>query len=119
VRPAQAELAAKVNTKARKNFSTSSQSAPRVAELKAAKTSGGGGGFSLPSFGNPFAGGAAPAAAAAPKAAESSASEGEGVGLLPVLLLLFSPLLIVQALSFQTVARLGTQAIQGTQGTKK
>ncbi len=107
-----------MNTKARKNFSASSQSAPRVAELKAAKTSGGGG-FSLPSFGNPFAGGGAPAAAAAPKAAESSASEGEGVGLLPVLLLLFSPLLIVQALSFQTVARLGTQAIQGTQGTKK
>ena len=58
--------------------------------------------------------------AAAPKAAESSSSEsGEGVGLLPVLLLLFSPLLIVQAISAQTVVRLGTQAISGSQATKK
>jgi hypothetical protein len=111
-----------VNTAPRKNFSTGSVSAPRVAELKAAKKPGAPSEpFTLPSLGNPFAGFGAPGsapAAAAPKAAEASSGE-EGSGLLPVLLLLFSPLAIVQALSFQTVARLGTQAIQGTQSTKK
>jgi hypothetical protein len=72
----------------------------------------------LPSFGNPFAGlsgaPAAPAAAAAPAVAKESG----GFELAP-LLLLFSPLLIVQFLSAQTVVRLGTQAIEGAVAPKK
>ena len=73
--------------------------------------------FSAPSFGNPFAGGAASAPAA--KAAEPAAATEEGGSLLPVLLVLFSPLLAVQALQVQTVVRLGTQAVSGTQATPK
>ena len=42
----------------------------------------------------------------------------DGPSLLPILLLLFSPLLIVQGLSLQTVVRLGTQAVTGSQQKK-
>ena len=121
----QAELASKTSNKTAKNFGKEAPTAPRpaikVRDSKEALASKPDFTISLPSFGNPFAGlGSAGApAAAAPKAAESSSSGEEGASLLPVLLLLFSPLAIVQALSFQTVVRLGTQAISGTAATKK
>ena len=110
-----------MSTASRKNFGVEAPRAPRAA-FKASAPNTPKVAFSAPSFGNPFAGlggGAAPAASA-PKAAESSSSEsGEGPSLLPVMLVLFSPLLLVQAISAQTVVRLGTQAITGTSATKK
>jgi hypothetical protein len=102
-----------MSTATRKNFSGAD--APRE-PFKASAPGTPKASFSAPSFSNPFAGGGSAPAAAKP--AESSGSE-EGASLLPVLLLLFSPLLIVQAISAQTVVRLGSQAISGTQATKK
>ena len=100
-----------MSSASRKNFGASAPQAPRAAfkprDAKTALASKPNLDISLPSFGNPFAGlgAAGTPAAAAPKAAESSGESGEGVGLLPVLLLLFSPLAIVQALSFQVRRR--------------
>lgn len=59
--------------------------------------------ISLPSFGGSKAAPAAAKAAPAPKAAKSS-GEGSNLGL--VMLVLFSPLVAVQAVSFQTLARI-------------
>lgn len=56
--------------------------------------------FALPFFGAPAPAPSSAAAAAAPKAAEKEVSP-----LLPAVLLLFSPLLLVQAVSLQTAAR--------------
>ena len=61
--------------------------------------------ISLPSFGGSKAAPAAAKAAPAPKAAKA-AGEGSNLGL--ILLVLFSPLAVVQAVSFQTLARIAT-----------
>ena len=113
-----------MNSATRKNFGVEAPRAPRAAYKPSApgtpKVAFSAPSFSAPSFGNPFAGLGGGAPAAAPKAAESSSSSGEeGPSLLPVMLLLFSPLAIVQAISAQTVVRLGTQAISGTRSSKK
>ena len=74
-----------------------------------------GAGFSLPSLpslpNNPFGGGAAPAAPAAKGAAAPASTYSEGTNILiPCLLVLFSPLLIVAAISLQTLIRVVPQA---------
>jgi hypothetical protein len=77
-----------------------------------------GAGFSLPSLpslpNNPFGGGAKEAAPAAKGAAAPASTYSEGSSILiPALLVLFSPLLIVAAISLQTLIRVVPQAAGG------
>ena len=98
------ELQAKKNTpvpasKTKKLAGGPSLSAPSISLPSFSAPS-----ISLPSFGGSKAAPAAKAAPA-PKAAKSS-GEGSNLGL--VMLVLFSPLVAVQAVSFQTLARIAT-----------
>ena len=87
------------------------QQAPKTKSLASKKAKKEGGGFSLPSVSLPSVGSGKQKAAPAKKAkkAPKVAKEATGTNLLGTCLVLFSPLFLVQAESFRTLARLAKQ----------